>query len=93
MLLAHATGASTKDVKLVAQSGVHVSCALGCKLQQGLGAPVAWAHEEWRRKVSLGVDSRSVVRGGMEEQMRLALQYARGLGRCAPGITASSQQG
>ncbi|MCJ1245271.1 hypothetical protein MMC30_002474 [Trapelia coarctata] len=77
-LLAHAAGASAEDATLVAQSGAHVSCTPACELQQGLGAPAAWAHPEWRGKVSLGVDSHSVVRGGMAEQMRLALQYARG---------------
>ena len=79
MLLAHAAGASAEDVKLIAASGAKISCTPGCELQQGLGAPAAWVHEEWHGSVSIGVDSHSVVRGGMQEQMRLVLQYARGM--------------
>ncbi|GLI76145.1 hypothetical protein PoHVEF18_004416 [Penicillium ochrochloron] len=96
-VLSHAGGATSEDVKLLGNAGCFVSATPNTELAMAVGPPVCFRNDlpGIDRICSLGVDCHSATSGSMVNEMRVALQTARGIdsevhiqkGRWPRGIT------
>ncbi|CZR64667.1 related to cytosine deaminase and related metal-dependent hydrolases [Phialocephala subalpina] len=81
VVLSHAGGATSDDVKLLQDANCFVSATPNTELAMAVGPPVCF-HPDLPgidEVCSLGVDCHSATSGSMVNEMRTALQTARGL--------------
>lgn len=81
MVLSHAGGANADDVKLMHDSNCFVSATPNTELAMAVGPPVCFRVDlpGIDAICSLGVDCHSATSGSMVNEMRVALQTARGI--------------
>ena len=81
MVLSHAGGATAQDVKLIHDGKSFVSATPNTELAMAVGPPVCFRPDlpSIDHVCSLGVDCHSATSGSMVNEMRTALQTARGV--------------
>ncbi|KAH8703255.1 hypothetical protein BGW36DRAFT_403692 [Talaromyces proteolyticus] len=81
MVLSHAGGATADDVKLMHNANCFVSATPNTELAMAVGPPVCFRADlpGIDPICSLGVDCHSATSGSMVNEMRVALQTARGI--------------
>lgn len=81
MVLSHAGGATADDVKLMYNANCFVSATPSTELAMAVGPPVCFRADlpGIDPICSLGVDCHSATSGSMVNEMRVALQTARGI--------------
>lgn len=80
MVLSHAGGATSEDIKLLKDADCFISATPNTELAMAVGPPVCFRNDlpGVDRICSLGVDCHSATSGSMVNEMRVALQTARG---------------
>ncbi|KAJ5394684.1 hypothetical protein N7509_006471 [Penicillium cosmopolitanum] len=81
IVLSHGGGATSEDVKLLNDANCFVSATPNTELAMAVGPPVCFRKDlpGIDRVCSLGVDCHSATSGSMVNEMRMALQTARGI--------------
>ncbi|KAJ5613425.1 hypothetical protein N7510_006619 [Penicillium lagena] len=81
IVLSHGGGATSEDVKLLNDANCFVSATPNTELAMAVGPPVCFRKDlpGIDRVCSLGVDCHSATSGSMVNEMRMALQTARGV--------------
>ncbi|KAJ5413728.1 hypothetical protein N7509_000355 [Penicillium cosmopolitanum] len=81
IVLSHGGGATSEDVKLLSDASCFVSATPNTELAMAVGPPVCFRKDLTGidRVCSLGVDCHSATSGSMVNEMRMALQTARGI--------------
>lgn len=81
MVLSHGGGATSEDVKLLKDTDCFVSATPSTELSMAVGPPVCFRNDlpGVDRICSLSVDCHSATSGSMVNEIRVALQTARGI--------------
>ncbi len=89
-VVAHVVQADEEDLRLIAASGTHVVHCPTSNLKLGEGIAPVSRMRQLGINVAIGTDSlASASRADMFEEMRLALNLARGVERCANAMSAT----
>lgn len=81
IVLSHAGGATADDAKLMSEAGAYVSATPSTEAAMAVGPPVVFRGDlpGMDSVCSFGVDCHSITSSSMVNDMRMGLQYARGI--------------